>query len=262
MHRKERHLLILKDAGEKAFVTVPDLVKVTGASEATIRRDIIELDAEGKLKKIRGGAERVTPALQPRLKGKPFEINEQINQEKKRAIAAYAASLCNDGDSIILCGGTTIFAMAKALKDKKLTVLTNSLPNMEFLLNNTKSTVTMPGGLIYREQNILLSPYEDLITKSFFSKRCFFSALSAGPVGPMEADELIINSVTRFLGQSLSLILLLDSSKFNSQGSMIICPWDRIDMVITDSGLDREKRKSIEDLGIRLIVVPVQEQEA
>jgi DeoR family ulaG and ulaABCDEF operon transcriptional repressor len=78
MHRKERHFLILQDAREKAVVTVPDLVKVTGASEATIRRDIIELDSEGKLKKIRGGAESVSPTLQPRLKGKPFEINEQI----------------------------------------------------------------------------------------------------------------------------------------------------------------------------------------
>lgn len=262
MHRKQRHFLILKEAREKDVVTVPDLVKATGASEATIRRDIIELDSVGKLKKIRGGAESVAPALHPTLKGKPFEINEQINQGKKKAIAAYAASLCNDGDSIILCGGTTMFAMARALKDKQLTVLTNSLPNMEFLLNHTHSAVTMPGGLIYREQNILLSPYEDKITKSFFAKRCFFSALSAGPVGPMEADELIINSVTRFLSQSLSLILLLDSSKFNSKGSLIICEWDRIDMVITDSGLDREKRKSIEDSGIRLIVVPVEKQEA
>lgn len=262
MHRKQRHFLILKAVRQKAVATVPDLVKATGASEATIRRDIIELDSVGKLKKIRGGVESVTSKLQPRLKGKPFEINEQINQEKKRAIGAYAASLCNDEDSIILCGGTTIFAMARALEDKKLTVLTNSLPNMEFLLNHTRSTVTMPGGLIYREQNILLSPYEDQITKSFFAKRCFFSALSAGPAGPMEADELIITSVTRFLGQALSLILLLDSSKFNSNGSLIICPWDRIDMVITDSGLDREKRKSIEDSGIRLVVVPVDNQEA
>lgn len=262
MHRKQRHFRILKEVREKAVATVPDLVRATGASEATIRRDIIELDAAGKLQKIRGGVESVTSALQTSLKGRPFEINEQINQEKKKAIATYAASLCNDGDSIILCGGTTIFAMAKALKDRKLTVLTNSLPNMEFLLNHTHSTVTMPGGLVYREQNILLSPYEDQITKSFFATRCFFSALSAGPVGPMETDELIINSVTRFLGQSRSLILLLDSSKFNSKGSLIICPWDRIDMVITDSGLDREKRKSIEDSGIRLIVVPVEKQEA
>ena len=262
MHRKQRHFLILKAVRGKAVTTVPDLVKATGASEATIRRDIIELDSLGKLKKIRGGVERVTPALQPSLKGKPFEINETIHQEKKRAIGDHAASLCNDGDSIILCGGTTVYAMARALKDKQLTVLTNSLPNMEFLLNHTQSTVTMPGGLIYREQNILLSPYEDQITKSFFAKRCFFSALSAGPVGPMEADELIITSVTRFLGQSLSLILLLDSSKFNSQGSLIVCSWERIDTVITDGGLDREKRKSIEDLGIRLIVVPVEKQEA
>ena len=144
----------------------------------------------------------------------------------------------------------------KALKNKKVTVLTNSLPNMEFLLNNTDSTITMPGGLIYREQNILLSPYEDKITNSFFAKYCFFSALAAAPGGPMEADELIINSVTRFLGRSLSLILLLDSSKFNHKGSLIVCPWERIDMVITDSEIEEEKKKWIEELGIKLAIAP------
>ena len=76
----------------------------------------------------------------------------------------------------------------------------------------------------------------------------------------MEADELIINSVTRFLSQSLSLILLLDSSKFNSQGSMIVCPWDRIDMVITDSGLEEQKRKWLRDLEIKLVIAPLKEE--
>jgi len=254
MHKKQRHILILKDVKEKFVVTVPELVKATGASEATIRRDIVMLDKEGKLKKIRGGAESSTPAVKSNLKGKPFEINEQVNPDKKKAIADYAASLCDNGDSVILGGGTSLFNMAKALKDKKLTVLTNSLPNMEFLLNNTESTVMMPGGVIYREQNIVLSPFEDKITKSFFARQCFFSALSAGPAGPMEVDELIIKSVTRFLSQAQTLILLLDSSKFNSQGSMIVCPWDRIDMVITDNGLEEKKKKWIKDLGIELII--------
>jgi DeoR family ulaG and ulaABCDEF operon transcriptional repressor len=256
MHQKQRHFLILSDIKEKSVVTVPDLVKTTGASEATIRRDINVLDSEGKLKKIRGGAEDTTTALKSTLRGKPFELNEKINIEKKQAIAKYAASLCDDGDSIILCGGTTLFNMAKALKNKKVTVLTNSLPNMEFLLNNTDSTITMPGGLIYREQNILLSPYEDKITNSFFAKHCFFSALAAGPGGPMEADERIIDSVTRFLGRSLSLILLLDSSKFNHKGSLIICPWERIEMVITDSEIEEEKKKWIDELGVKLAIAP------
>jgi len=104
---------------------------------------------------------------------------------------------------------------------------------------------------------ILLSPYEDRITNSFYAKRCFFSALSAGPAGPMEADELIINSVTRFLDQAMSLILLLDSSKFNGNGGLIVCHWDKIDMVITDSGLEKQKRDWIEDLGTKLVIVPV-----
>ncbi|MCP4719825.1 MAG: DeoR/GlpR transcriptional regulator [Desulfobacteraceae bacterium] len=261
MHSKKRHFLIIKDVNEKTVVTVPDLVTTTGASEATIRRDIAELDKADKLIKIRGGAESKNSGIKSTLKGRPFEINEEINQDKKKAIANCAASLCENGDSIILCGGTTLFSMAKALKEKKMTVLTNSLPNMEFLLNHTDSTVMMPGGLIYREQNILLSPYEDKITKSFYAKHCFFSALSAGPNGPMEADVLIINSVTRFLNQSLFLILLLDSSKFNSKGSLIIHPWEKINTVITDNGLDKEKRKWIQDLGIKLIIAPELKQE-
>ncbi len=256
MHQKQRHFEILKDVDQKLVATVPDLVKSTGASEATVRRDIIMLEKAGKLKKIRGGAESLTSALKVIIKGKPFEINEQINQDKKKAIATVAASLCSDDDSIIISGGTTLFHMVKALKSKKMTVLTNSMPNMEFLLNNTQSTVMMPGGVVYREQNIMLSPFEDKITKSFFAKKCFFSALSAGPAGPMEADELIIKSVASFLGQAQSLVLLIDSSKFNSNGSLIICPWDKIDTIITDSGLDKQKREWIHELGIKLLIAP------
>ncbi len=261
MHKKQRHFLILKDLREKIVATVPDLVQITGASVATIRRDIIDLDEAGKLKKIRGGAEALSPVVKTILDGVPFDQNQEMNAGRKTAIAQCAAALCKDGDSIILSGGTTLFFMAKALNGRNVTVLTNSLPNMEYLLAHTAGTVMMPGGVVYREQNIMLSPFEDRITKSFFAKHCFFSALSAGPAGPMEADELIIKSVVRFLSQARSLVLLLDSSKFNSKGSMIVCPWEKIDTVISDSRLPKEKQQWIQDLGIQLVIAPDHEQD-
>ena len=82
MHQKQRHFEILKDVNHNLISTVPDLVKATGASEATVRRDIILLEKTGKLKKIRGGAETLTHAFKQNFKGNPFQINKKINMEK------------------------------------------------------------------------------------------------------------------------------------------------------------------------------------
>lgn len=60
-----------------------------------------------------------------------------------------------------------------------------------------------------------------------------------------------------FLDQTWSLVWLSDSSEFNGNGGLIVCPWDKIDMVITDSGLENPKREWIKDLGAKLVVVPV-----
>ena len=92
MHEKERHRIILSAVQEKPVVTVPELVELTESSEATIRRDIAALHVQKRLRRVRGGAEALTPPQFIGLAGRPFSVNETLNAAKKRAIAREAVA--------------------------------------------------------------------------------------------------------------------------------------------------------------------------
>ena len=107
MHESERHRVILSAVQDRPVVTVADLCGLTGASEATIRRDIASLHVQKQLRRVRGGAEAVAPPQFVGLAGRTFAVNETIRIREKQAIARAAVDLCKDGEAIIINGGTT-----------------------------------------------------------------------------------------------------------------------------------------------------------
>lgn len=254
MHEKERHRVILSAIQEKPVVTVQDLVELTDSSEATIRRDVATLHVQKKLRRVRGGAEAISPPQFPGLAGRPFAVNEGVHIAQKRAIANKAVELCDDGDPIIINGGTTTFQMVHPLVLKRCQVFTNSLHIADHLLKHSKNTVMVPGGTIYREQNIILSPFENDVSKNFYAKRMFMGAQGIGPLGLMEADPLLIQAEEKLIGQADELIVLVDSSKFKKRSSLILCALSRIDTIITDDGIDDATAALLESADIQLIV--------
>ena len=254
MHEKERHRIILSAVQTRPVATVTDLVEMTGTSEATIRRDIAALHVSGKLRRVRGGAEAVTPPSQSGLVGRPFSVNETINVALKRAIARAAVDLCKDGEPIIINGGTTTFQMVYPLVNRRLQVFTNSFPIAEYLLHHSKNTVLVQGGTIYREQNIILSPFENDVSKNFYARKMFMGAQGIGPRGLMEADPLLIQAELKLISQADELIVLVDSSKFSGRSSLVLCGLDRMTTVITDRGIHDEDRQMLETAGVGLVI--------
>ncbi|MCG6904056.1 MAG: DeoR/GlpR family DNA-binding transcription regulator [Rhodobacter sp.] len=265
MHEKERHRIILSAVQDRPVVTVIDLCALTGASEATIRRDIATLDGQKRLRRVRGGAEAITPPQFVGLAGRPFSVNETINIAQKQAIARAAVELCEDGDPIIINGGTTTFQMVHPLASRRLQVFTNSFPIAEHLLKNSRNTISLSGGMIYREQNIILSPFENDVTRNFYARRMFMGAQGLGPLGLMETDPLLIQAEQKLIGQADELIVLVDSSKFENRSSLVLCPLTRIDTVITDDGISDRAAAMLEAADVTLIVTqsgPAQQTEA
>jgi DeoR family ulaG and ulaABCDEF operon transcriptional repressor len=254
MHEKERHRVILSAVQDKAIITVQEMVEMTGSSEATIRRDIATLHVQKKLRRVRGGAEPIHPPQHSGLVGRPFSVNETINIAQKRAIAMQAVELCEDGEAIIINGGTTTFQMVYPLAKKRMQIFTNTFPIAEHLLKHSKNTIMLPGGTIYREQNIILSPFENDVTRNFSARRMFMCAQGIGPLGLMEADPLLIQAEQKLIDQADELIVLVDSSKFKKRSSLILCPLERISAVITDEGIDDQTTAMLKAAGIKLIV--------
>lgn len=254
MHEKERHRIILSAVQEKPVVTVPELVELTDSSEATIRRDIAALHVQKRLRRVRGGAEAINPPQFVGLAGRPFSVNEGLHAREKQAIAKEAVALCADGEPIIINGGTTTFQMVHFLANRRMQVFTNSFPIAEHLLKHSKNTVMLSGGTIYREQNIILSPFDNDVTRNFYARRMFMGAQGLGPLGLMEADPLLIQAEQKLIDQADELVVLVDSSKFHRRSSLILCGLKRIATVITDSGIEDRHAAMLEGAGVNLVI--------
>ena len=133
-------------------------------------------------------------------------------------------------------------------------VTTNSFPIAEHLLKHSKNTIMLSGGAIYREQNIILSPFENDVTRNFYARRMFMGAQGIGPLGLMEADPLLIQAEQKLIGQADELVVLVDSSKFEPRSSLVLCPLTRIGTIITDDRITDKNAAMVEAAEINLIV--------
>src|SRR5580658_3342059 len=257
----ERHQLILKIVTEHSFASVGELVNLLAASEATIRRDINALAEQGRIKRIRGGAEALYPRHQAHLVGVPFLMSQGINVPQKRAIARAAAQLLTPGESIIINGGTTTFALAEFLVDHELDVLTNSFAMAAQLLATSRNRVTLPGGTIYREQNIILSPFEHDAIENFWGHRLFTGCYGVNRFGIMEADPLIVQAQRKLLRRSENVVVMADSSKLRRKSAMIVAALENVRTVITDDGASAEELDPFRASGIEVIVASVAKDE-
>jgi DeoR family transcriptional regulator, ulaG and ulaABCDEF operon transcriptional repressor len=256
MLEAERHRLILKLSAERSVVSVIELVEILGASEATIRRDINSLAESAQLRRIRGGVQALQPRHEAHLVGVPFQMNEAMGAPQKRAIARAAVALLTDGDSIVVNGGTTTYAMAEFLVDRQLDILTNSVPLMIRLLPS-RNRIVMTGGTVFREQNIVLSPYDHDVSEQFWGERLFMGCYGINRFGLMEADPLIVQAQQKLLRRAEKLIVLADSRKLQQRSSMIVAGLERIDTLITDEGASDEELDLYRQRDIKVIRAPL-----
>ena len=223
-------------------------------------RDIAALHLEKRLRRVRGGAESLAPPQQSSLMGRPFSVNRTLNAAAKRAIAREAVALCEEGDDIIVNGGTTTFQMVHGLATRRLQVLTNSLPIAEHLAAHSKVTLMLAGGTLYREQNIVLSPFDDGFSTHFSARRMFMGAHSVGRLGLMESDPLVVQGERRLMGRADELVVLADSSKFARRSSLVFCALEDIDVLITDEGIDDAAAAMLEAADVRLVVAELRSE--
>ena len=255
MLEAERRRMILKLLQESSVVSVPQLVEMFSVSEATARRDIAAMADEGKLKRVWGGAESLTPRHETHLAGLPFAMSLGIAAAQKSVIARAAAALIEDGESIVINGGTTTYALAEHLANRQLDILTNSLPIVTKLLAHSRNRVTLPGGTIYREQNIVLSPYDNDVIGHFWGHKLFTSCHGLNRFGLMETDSLLVQAELKLLGRAEQLIVLADSRKLRQRSSMIVAGLERIHTLVTDTGATEEELEPLRNAGIQVITV-------
>lgn len=256
MINHKRHKRLLKLLNEHQQASVQELTEWLSASAATVRRDIGWLAAKNQLTRTRGGAAKLQQKKrQFTLSSEAFQNNIQNHAAEKRAIARHASGMCNDGETIIINGGTTTYMMVEFLVDKQLKILTNSFLMAERLLVSSDNEIILPGGKVYREQNVILSPFDNDITQHHYAAKMFMGFYGLSLLGLMEADPLLIQAEKRLISQTDELIVLVDSSKFARRAGLILCGLNRVSCVITDTGASDGAVQALEHEGIKVVTV-------
>ncbi|MEP1445296.1 MAG: DeoR/GlpR family DNA-binding transcription regulator [Paraglaciecola sp.] len=261
MLEKQRHHLLLELLAENGFASVPTLSSQLKASEATIRRDLTKLSKRKLLQKIRGGAQSNSPISTNKgrnhLKGSVFLVDAETHQDRKQAIAAKAVSLCEDGESIIINGGSSTFMMKNSLYTRHLNILTNSFALATELAENSDCQITLPGGELYRKQSIILSSFENDCIPNYHGTKMFMGTPGISEFGLMETDPLLILSERKLLKQADKLIVLADSSKIDKRSSLILCSLKEVDTLITDEYVTEEQLDMFKEHDVEVIIAPI-----
>jgi DeoR family ulaG and ulaABCDEF operon transcriptional repressor len=260
MHATERDRVILGLLDEKGFVSFRELSRRVTASPATLRRDLERLQTVGRLVRVRGGVQPtggVDHMSGHHLQGVPFHENINRNRAAKEAIGKAASELCSPGEAIIIDGGSTTLHMCPHLEPLKLQVLTNSLHIVSALLQQPTTGISITGGVVFREQNIVLDPFEDVDTRIFRASRMFVGAAAVTRHGLMQSDIILVQAERKLLNQADELIVLVDSSKFKASAGHLLCELARVHTLVTDSDIDDASARMVESSGVKLIVAEV-----
>ena len=255
-HAAEREQAILELLGRQGFIAFRELEQEIDASPATLRRDLERLANEGLITRVHGGAKlpAARAAALPSLQGVPFHENFGRNATQKEAIGAAAAALCMPGEGVMIDGGSTTLRMCPHLDGLNLQVLTNSLYIVNALLAQPGTRVLVPGGAVFREQNIILSAGGDEPNLRFHAPRLFMGAASVGPQGVTQPDMVLVNAERQLIDRAEQLIVLVDSSKFRAPSGNIVCGLDEVDIVVTDAGIEPRHRAMLAAADVQVII--------
>ena len=261
MHAAEREKAILDLLQQRGFIAFRELEKRFDASPATLRRDLERMASDGKIDRVRGGArlsaaraKAAQSAAPMSLSGAPFQENIGRHRAEKEAIGRAAAALCESGSAVMIDGGSTTLQMCRHLDGLNLQVLTNSLHIVSTLLGQSGTRILVPGGSVFREQNIILSAAGDDLMPRFHAPKFFMGAAAVGRQGVMQADVVLVAAERRLIERAEELILLVDSSKFQSSSGNVVCDLKEVDTVVTDAGIRDKDVAMLKAAGIKVIV--------
>lgn len=249
MLQPERRKYILNFLKSNNSVEVESLAEELEVSAMTIRRDLKFLEEEGMIERTYGGA-----VLNPSLTSEtPYLTKEITNVNEKRKIAEYAVKFIEEGMVVGLDGGTTSMEIAKLILNiRNLTIVTPDVIIAGFLAQNSNLEILCTGGNVQNHTGVCLGNIADNFLKnvnidiSFIGTSGFTYDSFSTPT--FEKAEL----KKQFIKSSESAILVTDSSKFGEKSFVKISNFNKLDLIITDNNLGKEKSEKIKELGYEI----------
>lgn len=226
MLKSKRKKFILDQLAREDFVKLDELVNQLKTSESTIRRDLDDLESEGKLRRVHGGAERLS------VSSEELSIQEKSikNIHEKRQIAEFASQTIQDGDVIFIDAGTTNALLIDYLYQKNLTVVTNSIHHAAKLLEKQINTIII-GGLIKQTTDASVGRVAfEQISQHYFSKAYLgMNGIDGAYLTTPDPEEAAIKQA--ILANAKRTYVLADASKIGQTSFVKVASIEAVDII-------------------------------
>lgn len=255
MDRTIRHGKILSTLRDRGTLSTAELRRTLGVTAMTVWRDLETLRELGLLRRVRGGA-----VSTGRAAGEPeFETKEPAAALIKARIAACAVrAFVRRGHTLALEGGTTVAALVDQLPDRRLSILTNSLPIALRVRSRRPSLpVKIAGGWLSATSGNLIGPEALKFMGRQRTDVCFLSATAFDAAwGPSDPNPLEIEMKRALAHTAKKIVLLIDGTKFGRRSAAITLHPRRLHALVTDQPPPPEIAAVLASHRVRILVAP------
>src|SRR5215831_394208 len=252
----ERRKRVLDLVSRKGFISLGDLAQSIRVSESTLRRDLDYWHQQGALKRTHGGAIYVgdgsaLPALEER---------SERQLEEKKAIARAAVARMQDGDAILLDGGTTTLAVARLLIGRPMQIVTNSLPIAQLFASSRETDLIILGGYVYPKTGVALGPLTIRMLPDIHVNQALLSVGGVTAKGLFNSNLLLVETQRQIMRCADEVVVVADHTKIGRPALAFLSELSEVDTFIVDPQLTRQQRQLLTKAGVRLIVAGEQEE--
>jgi DeoR/GlpR family transcriptional regulator of sugar metabolism len=249
MLKKERHAFILHEINLHNRVLCSDIIQKLRVSDDTIRRDLTELDKNGKLVKVHGGALSLSFHL--------FNSNTQniYAPKEKKIVAKKAASLIKDGMFVLSGGGSTIIEMIRSLPPSlDATFMTASIPAVVEYLNHPRSEVVIIGDRVVKNAKLAAGAEAINQIRNIKADICFLGINAIDPVhGITDNDWDVVQVKKAMIGSATRTICLTISEKLNTFMPIQVAGIKSVDTLITELDPGSRQLDQYRNMGIEIL---------
>jgi DeoR/GlpR family transcriptional regulator of sugar metabolism len=233
-----RHGEIIRLVRTSGVVSVETLAAQLCVSPSTIRRDLQSLDADGALRRVRGGAGCLAGGDADPV---PFAEVATVAVDDKERVARCAAGLVADGDVVLIDIGTTTARLARALRGRRITVITSSLAVVDELRDDTGVELLVLGGILRRNYLSMVGMLTEQALREVRAHRLFLGTSGIGRDGRVMDSTLVEVPVKRaMIASAEQTVVVADRGKVPGSGLLPVCGPEEVDVVVTNEGADPE----------------------
>ncbi|MDF2987036.1 MAG: DeoR/GlpR transcriptional regulator [Eubacterium sp.] len=250
MYSKERIDKIIEILKSKKNVSSAYLSQQLFTSISTIRRDILELEKSGMVKRSHGGV----TLIQSSNIEHSYMFREMENQNEKNYICNLAIDFISNGYAIFLDSSSTVSNLCPLLKKySDLTVVTNGVKTALELAQMDSITTFIAGGQLKPGSTSVVGEFTGSFIDNFHADLSIISCRGINEDGAYEANQVQALVKQHMIKNSKSTILLCDSSKFNQSHFYKLSSFKDLTAVITDKQPSSKIINSIIDEGSEIL---------